>query len=483
MSLNKISTKQKALKINLDKRLYGTFAEIGAGQEVAAHFFKAGGASGTIAKTMSAYDMRYSDTIYGKTTRYVCAERLEQMLEKEYGLLARRLPDRIDATNFFAFANTVETINYKQENKGHGWLGVRFQLYPQGPENNCVIHVKLYDKDTTRQQEAIGKIGVNLLYACFYHHSDLEDFLCSLVDGLSRDRVEVDLCRLSGEDFQWADNRLVSLMLVRFGLTDATLFGPSGEVTIPDEAFYKKQVVVLRARYRPVNNLNLDMIRLALNSQTEAEKQEETVVLSELTLSGLQYQGEIDVHDYLDRVEILCSLGRHVLISSFVEYYQLSNFFTAIERVESLRMIVGAKKVGVIFDESRYKGLPGGFLEGIGKLFAPGVQLLVYPQFVHGHGFVLNSESVDIGKNSDLLSYLKASGKIADLDGANEQLQHTNADHILEMIRSAHPDWEKLVPTVVAKAIKDRGLFDYPNSKEALRQDRARSNRPSRIKG
>jgi len=210
-----ISTRQKALKINLDTSIYGSFAEIGAGQETAAIFFKAGGASGTVAKTMSAYDMTFSDAIYGKeeSGRYVCEPRLRKMLAKEYSLLEVRLGEqRGDKTTFFAFANTVTTINFSRTIQGQGWLGVRFQLRPQSPPNDVILHVRMNDKDAVLQQQAYGILGVNLIYACFFYHQDPKTFLLSLMDNLSRERIEIDMIRFEGEDFKHIDNRLISLV-------------------------------------------------------------------------------------------------------------------------------------------------------------------------------------------------------------------------------------------------------------------------------
>jgi hypothetical protein len=255
----KLSTQEKALRINLSRAVYGSFAEIGAGQEVAANFFKVGGASGTIAKTISAYDMKFSDAIYGHCDRYVCEDRLQSMLDKEYALLPERLSERIERTQFFAFADTVEVLNYDRTNLGHGWIGLRFQLAPGKEPNDCVVHLKMHDNDPLQQQYALGILGVNMIYGCMFV-SDPETIMMSLLDGLSARRIEIDTFRLSGPDFRHVDNRLMALKLVKNGLTKAAMFGPDGTVMQPSEVLYKKNVLVLRGRFRPVTHVNVDML-------------------------------------------------------------------------------------------------------------------------------------------------------------------------------------------------------------------------------
>ena len=243
-----IGTKQKALQINLDRSIYGSFAEIGAGQEVAANFFKAGGASGTIAKTISAYDMAFSDAIYGEEAsgKYVCEPRLMKMLNREYKLLQVRLMDSADEKRFFAFANTVSALNFQKTNDAHGWIGLRFQLQPNGAFNDVVIHVNMLDNDNVLQQQALGIIGVNLIYACYHYHADPEKLLVSLLDDLSTDRIEIDMIRFVGPDFTEVDNRLMSLYLVKYGYTQAAVFGPDGNVMQPYDALSKKHIVAIR---------------------------------------------------------------------------------------------------------------------------------------------------------------------------------------------------------------------------------------------
>ena len=322
-----IGTKQKALAINLDPVIYGSFAEIGAGQEVAANFFKAGASSGTIAKTMSAYDMIFSDAIYGvqETKRYVSESRLIAMLNHEYGLLIERLAKlRGDKTKFFAFSDTFSALNYHKTNDGHGWMGVRFQLTPNGAYNDIVLHVKLLDNDNILQQQAAGILGVNLIYACFNYHEIPPVFLLSLMDNLSRDRIQIDMISFEGPDFSKIDNRLMSLHLVKYGFSDAALFSPGGQNLQPSEVLYKKHIVVVRGRFRPVINVHMDMLNTGVKQflQEPDVDKKNVVVVTELTLQSLKERdagetAEIDEKDFLDRVDILCSLGQTVLISNF----------------------------------------------------------------------------------------------------------------------------------------------------------------------
>ena len=319
-----LGTKQKALRINLDRRIYGSFAEIGAGQDVAANFFKAGGASGTIAKTISAYDMAFSDAIYGEepSGRYVCEPRLVKMLNREYKLLNVRLTESASEKMFFAFADTVAALNYQKTNDPHGWIGLRFQLRPDSEPNDVIIHVRMKDNDNILQQQALGVIGVNLVYGCFYYHEQPEILLQSLMDDLHTDRIEIDMIRFAGPDFADVDNRLMSLYLVKKGFTNAALFGPDGNVMNPSEAFYKKHILAVRGRFRPVTNVFVDMLKKGqMQFENEPDVDDDkVVVLSELTLRSLQSgDEEINEKDFLDRVDILCSLGQTVLISNFHE--------------------------------------------------------------------------------------------------------------------------------------------------------------------
>src|SRR5438552_1769310 len=302
-----IGTDEKALRINLDPTKYGTFAEIGAGQEVARRFFYVGGASGTIAKTMSAYDMIFSDAIYGPAQRYVSRARLQTMLDHEYNLLIERLDAKFGTEKtFFVFADTVAARSFKQRSESHGWLGVRFQFEPRGQPSQIIIHVRLLDQTNVEQQEALGVIGVNLLYGAFYHRQP-EKLISSLHENLSLGRIEVDMIKFSGPAFQSVDNRLMSLRLVSQGLTDAVMFKADGETVQPAEIFYKRAILVERGNFRPVTYATNDMLdgarRVFLKYCDCSDDQ--VVVLMEMTLENLLADGQVDDADFLARVALL----------------------------------------------------------------------------------------------------------------------------------------------------------------------------------
>jgi hypothetical protein len=468
----KLTVKEKALRINLDRSLYGSFAEIGAGQEVAANFFKAGGASGTIAKTMSAYDMAFSDAIYGKVGRYVCEERLLRMLDREYGLLETRLKQRESDTTFFAFANTVEMINFARTNRGHGWIGFRFQLKPEAAVNQCVIHVILKDQDPHRQQEVIGTIGVNLIYACLFF-DDPEEILCSLVDNMWKGRVEVDMFRLEGPDFTHVDNRLMTLKLVKNGMTRAAMFGYAGNVLQPSEALHKKNAIVLRGRFRPVTHVNVDMLfagRKLFKNEPDVHK-ENIMVLTELTLGDLQGDGIIDEQDFLHRVDLLCSLGQNVLISNYPEYYRLVRHLARLNKDQKIGLILGLGNLKSIFDEKYYANLKGGILEAFGILFGRNVKFYVYPTLAKDSDKIIGLDDFELPEHQQsLLKYLIDNNKLEAVRNVEAKNLHIISDTVLEMIRSNENGWEQMVPHKVASEIKQRGLFKYNTKKKAKRK-------------
>jgi hypothetical protein len=463
-SFKKLTTKEKALLLNLEDRIYGTIAEIGGGQEVADHFFKAGAASGTIAKTMSAYDMTFSDAIYGKSKRYVCEEKLMNMLNREYSLLSQRLTGRAKRSHFFAFANTVEIINYKRTNEAHGWIGLRFQKHPNSKPNDCIIHVILKDNDPLWQQQVLGIVGVNLLHAC-YSHAEPEDIISSLTENIHRSRLEVDMFKIEGPDFHHVDNRLMALLLVKNGLTHATMFGSKGNVMQPSEALYKKHVFVLRGRFRPVTHVNVDMMiagMRAFRKETDVEIKN-VIPLVEITLNDLTLGGVVDENDFLDRVDILCSLGQNVLISNYQEHYKLASYLSKFTKHKRLGIVLGYYNLQRIFDESYYENLPGGILESFSRLFGSNVKLYVYPTYKQGTTTIQSSAQFLPAKHLEhLFKYLQDNDKIADIKKAKSEHLHIISDDVLEMIQSNVDGWEVFVPNRVAEAIKKNHLFDFP---------------------
>ena len=469
-----IGTKQKALAVNLDPKIYGSFAEIGAGQDVAANFFKAGASSGTIAKTMSAYDMLFSDAIYGaeKKKRYVTEHRLLAMLEREYGLLIERLAEqRGDSTTFFAFSDTVSALNYTKTNFPHGWMGVRFQREPGGPFNDVVLHVKLLDNDNNLQQQAVGILGVNLIYACFYYKDKSLGFLLSLFDDLSKDRLQIDMIRFEGPDFEKVDNRLISLHLVKYGFSDAAVFGPDGQNLQPSEVLYKKHIVIVRGRFRPVINVHMDMLKTGVKQFLEEPDVDPTnvVVLTELTLQSLKERNadlnaDIDEKDFLDRVDILCSLGQTVMISNFHEYYKLVYYISSITKLK-LGVVLGYPNLEYIFSEDHYKDLPGGILESFATLFSRKVKLFIYPTLRDGQ--IWTSAQFTLPRHLiDLYRYLVANNKIEDITDYHKIHLNVQTDRVLQMIKEGEEGWEQFVPAEVAEMIKTRSLFGYSINQE-----------------
>ena len=464
----KLTTQEKALRINLSKAIYGSFAEIGAGQEVAANFFKVGGASGTVAKTMSAYDMKFSDAIYGYCERYVCEDRLMRMLDHEYVLLPERLPHRIETTRFFAFADTVEILNFERTNQGHGWIGLRFQLKPQTEPNDCIIHVKLYDNDPLQQQYALGIVGVNMLYSCMFI-SDPEEMLLSLMDGLTTRRIEIDMFQLTGPDFKHVDNRLMALKLVKNGLTKAAMFGPDGKVMQPSDELYKKNVLVLRGRFRPVTHVNVDVMltsRRHFKQEPDVDRSK-IIAVTELTLNDLSSDGSIDEKDFLYRADIICSLGQNVLISNYFEYYRLVDYLSKLTKGKKIGIILGIYALQKIFDEKTYENTRGGILECFASLFGSNVKLYIYPAARKDSDelFTLKDFENTLPDNlKNLFRYLMDNNKMEDINDANAKNLHIISDNVLAMIKKGEPGWEKFVPHKVEEAIKEHGLFDYPDT-------------------
>lgn len=462
-----LDPKVKALEINLDKTTYGSLAEIGAGQDVAAFLFKAGAASQTIAKTISAYDMTFSDAIYGKEEkgRYVCEPRVMKMLDREYALLENRLKDiRGKETRFFAFADTVVAINYAKTNQGHGWMGLRFQVSPESPPNDLIVHIRLMEKDSNLQQQAVGIFGINMIYGCFYHYNNPELLLESLMDTLSVERVKIDMIRFSGPDFKGVDNRIMALRLVQYGFTNSALFDPNGDVKEPADVFYKKHILAIRGRFRPYTHVNMDMFENGVKDFAKDENiasKSDIIEVAELTLSNLRSEGEIDYKDFLDRVDIVTSLGKYVLISNYQEYYRLVDFFNRYTKLK-FAIVLGPFNLADIFNEKYYTSLKGGILESFSALFSRNVQLYIYPTRKVGSGEIHNSTNFGVPTHLlYLYQYLVANKRIKDITNYNAEILHIYSDKVLEMIRSGQTGWEEMVPAPVLEAIKTKKLFGY----------------------
>ena len=468
MSEEKLNAGQKALQINLDARKYGTFAEIGAGQETARWFFRVGGASGTVAKTISAYDMTISDAIYGSAERYVSRKRLRAMLDYEWDLLLERLEKpRGEKSTFFAFANTVATRRFactdKEKEEGHGWLGVKFQTQPHEGASQIIIHVRMLDAENARAQEALGIIGVNLLYGAFYLYGSPAVLVASLMDDLTRERIEVDMIKFSGPRFADVDNRLMALQLVSQELTEAAMFTAAGESIIPGEVLYKKPVLVERGSFRPLTNVTLDVLERGLE-QFRCEPQlqgEEPVVLLEMTLRQLLVDEKMDHRDFLDRVDTLSALGKTVLISSFRRYHRLVEYLSR-QTQKMIGLPLGVTRLRDVLDEKFYTDLPGGLLESLGTLFKNSAKLYVYPAIDRATGKVITLENLEVPpKLRHLYAHLRENGYVEDIRKYNpEHLTNYSAD-VLAKIKAKDASWEKHVPQAIAKVIKEKKLFGY----------------------
>ncbi len=454
------STQEKALRINVDADKYGTFAEIGAGLEVARWFFHVGGAAGTVAKVISAYDTSMSDALYGPSERYVSRQRLQAMLEREYALLLERLAARRGERNaFFVLADTVATRSYSRHESGHGWLGIRFQTEPGAEPSDVVIHVHLVDEDPAREQDALGVIGVNLVHGAFYDHADPVRLVASLMDGLEHGRAEIDMVKLAGPAFGGFDNRLASLQLVELGFTEAVMLTADGDVVQPSEVLYKRPLLVERGVFRPPTKVTLDLLAQARERflRDADPGSREPVILLEMTLRSLTAEQGVDHRDFLDRAEVLHALGHHVLVSRSQRNYALVEALSRYTR-DRIGIALGVPTLRAIIDEE-YDDLLGGRLEAIGRLFKSAVTVYVYPTLDPESGAVITAETMPIPRTIRYLyRYLLDNRRIEALDG-DSALLHIRTSDVLQRLQRGDPTWEQAVPEPVAEIIKERRLF------------------------
>ena len=459
------SIKDKALRINLNENIYGTFAEIGAGQETVRHFFRSGGSSGTIAKAMSAYDKDFSDAIHGIETdgRYVTEERLKKMLTLEGQIIEERLSREKHPTKlFFSYANTVATIDFAKQFKGHGWVGIRYQIEPDEAYNEIILHIRFRETDARLQQETLGILGVNLIYGAFYKYNDPKRLLRYLYDHLDKDQLEIDTINFSGPRFADVDNRLMSLQLVKNGMTDAVMFNPEGKNILPAAILYKKNLLALRGSFRPVTKVNMDMYEKSLKMFLEENKVEKdnTLVIFEITLSNLRSDGEIDERDFMDRAELLCSLGQTVMISNFQEYYKVVEYFANYTKAR-MGLAMGVNNLVDIFDEKYYRHLSGGILEAFGKLFYRDMKVFLYPM-LDENGELMNSTNLKVHpRMKELYKFFKFNGKVVDITDYDPHNLEVFSREILKMINQGKKGWEHMLPPGIAEIIKEHHLFGY----------------------
>ena len=455
------TTRQKALALNLDATRYGTFAEIGGGQEVARWFFSVGGAAGTVAKTISAYDMAVSDGLYGPAKRYVSRQRLEAMLEQEFTQLVERLHDRGDTKCFFAFADTVATRSFQKAGNGRGWLGLRFQARPREEPSQIIVHAHLFDSTAAREQDALGVLGVNLVHGAFFRRDNPAELIASLMDELSRERVEIDMIKLSGPAFPNLDNRLMSLQLVESGLTDAAMFTANGEVVQPSEVLYKKPILVERGSFRPATKLTLDLLERALEQFREepSVRGQTPIVLAEMTLRSLTPGPDVAHEDFLARADILRTLGLDVLISRFEPFYQLAEYLTGYTD-GLIGIAVGLPTIRQVAEERYYTDLPGGVLESVGRLFKRSVKMYVYPTRdpVTGQIHTLENSTAPPPWHH-LTKLLLEIGRVEPIRSYEESYLSIRTPDVLARIEKDDPTWESMVPPAVAEIVKAKQLF------------------------
>lgn len=463
---NILSIQNKCTRLNLNENIYGTFAEIGAGQETVRHFFRAGNPKGTIAKTLSAYDKDFSDAIYGldPQNRYVTVNRLKRMMDYEANLIEQRLsrqkyPDKL----FFSYANTVATIDWAKKYKGHGWLGIKFQREPKQEYSEITLHVQFHENNASQQQISLGIMGVNLIYAAFYQSNDPRLVINKLYDHLSKDKIEIDSINFKGPVFKDVDNRLMSLELVKEGITEAVMFSPEGNNILPANVLYKKNILTLRGSFRPVTNLNLNMYVTArkLFLQQKNVDPDNTVIIFEMTLSNLKSEGndEINEKDFLDRADLLCASGQTVMISNFQEYYKVVEYFSLHTKRE-MGLVMGVDNLIDIFNEKYYRHLSGGILEAFGKLFFKSLKVYLYPMRDEDTGEITDSTNLKVHPRvKELYKFFVDNGKLIDIKNYDEDALGIHPRKVYEMILEGNEEWENMVPGLTAKMIKEKNLF------------------------
>ncbi|RKS56043.1 hypothetical protein BC962_1020 [Gillisia mitskevichiae] len=459
-----LSIENKCLRINLNENIYGTFAEIGAGQETVRNFFRVGDASGTIAKTISAYDKDFSDAIYGieDDGRYVTENRLKSILSFETGLIENRIsrekhPDKL----FFSYANTVTTIDFAKKYKGHGWMGIRFQTQPEEEYSEIILHVQFHETLAVLQQITIGTMGVNLIHGAYYLHDDPKNLLMHLYDQLDKDQIEIDTINFTGPVFENVDNRLMSLQLVKNGMTDAVMFAPDGHNILPANVLYKRNILTLRGSFRPVTKVNMSMYEKSLKLFLKENKvnEDKVMVIFEMTLSNLRAEGEIDEKDFMDRAQLLCSLGQTVMISNFQEYYKVVEYF-AQHTSERMGLTMGVNTFVDIFDERYYRHLSGGILEAFGKLFFKDLKVYLYPLKDPETGEIITSENLKVHpRMKELYKFFKDNGKVVDITDYDPSTLDINSREVYQLIVDGKTGWENMLPESTTQLIKEKNLF------------------------
>lgn len=454
------NTQDKALRVNLDDRLYGTFAEIGAGQEVVRWFFQAGAAAGTISKSISAYDMRVSDAIYGECRRYVARERLQAMLTTEHCLNIKRLSEqRGENTAFFAFADTVSARNFQGSNKCHAWMGIKFQAHPGAADSQIIIHIRLLDSVNALQQNALGIAGVNLVYGAAFLAEHPQQLLRSLMDGLTTERLEIDMIEFSGAAFEDVDNRVMSLRLVQMGYTGAAMFAANGDVLQACEYLRKKSVVVHRGRFRPLTHVNIDLLHCAAAQFERDFPDGDHIAVMEITMHHLSADGDVDLTDFISRVDVLAATGHAVLISDFLRFEKLVPYLRN-AGVRRTALALGMDSLQALFDNACYEGQDSGMLTALGNMLGDDAGLYVYPAKCQQTGKIQTVDDLKLDAATSLLfQYLRASRAVQGIENFNKDILNIHSPRVLALIAANDPQWEQMVPESAVAIIKQRRLF------------------------
>lgn len=460
------STSQKALRINLDDKKYGTIVEIGAGQEVARQFFLAGAAAGTIAKTMSAYDMKFSDAIYGvqEDRRYVSKNRVNAMMEQEFDLVVDRVADlRSKSSRYFAYAATVAAKSFKGDNECHAWCGIRVQMYPGAEPSDITVHVRMFDDNAEAQQQALGVLGVNLVYAAFFYFENPKMIIDSLTDNMKANRIEIDSIDFRGPYFEDLDNRVKNIHLIRSWKTRAIMFKPDGTVGVPAEMLYKKNVLTIRGSFRPVTRLNVDMIEQGKLSFAELDEvtEKNSIAIAEISLNDIRgNDANVPEEDIIARVQLLNSLGYNVMISDYTRYFSLRAYFRQFTKL-NIGIVVGMINIKQIFDEESYRGVEGGILEGFGKLFPDHTKLFVYPE-LNEDGQLNEFTDVKVPNHLRFLyRHLLENGFISGIDCSDPNLFNIYSREVLKQLKNGPGEWEDALPPGVAEEIMTNRFFGY----------------------
>lgn len=465
-SVSSRTTSQKALRLNLDEKKYGTIVEIGAGQEVARQFFLAGAAAGTIAKTMSAYDMKFSDAIYGvqEDGRYVSRARVKAMMEQEFDLVVDRVGDiRSRSSRYFAYAATVAAKSFNRKNECHAWCGIRVQMYPGAKPSNITVHVRMLDDNAEAQQQALGVLGVNLIYAAYHYFENPKQIIDSLTDGMKANRIEIDSIEFEGPYFEDIDNRTKNIHLIRSWKTRAIMFRPDGSVAVPAEMLYKKNVLTIRGSFRPVTKLNVDMIEQGQNSFSNLSGVEpnNTIAIAEISLNDVHgNDAKVPESDIVARVQLLNSLGYNVMVSDYTRYFSLRAYFRQFTQLQ-IGIVMGMVNVKQIFDENFYRGVEGGILEGFGKLFPDNTRLFIYPE-MNEEGQVTEFTDVKVPEHLRFLyRHLLENGFLHGIECSDPALFNIYSRKILKQLASGQGEWQDSLPEGIADEIIKHKFFGY----------------------